>query len=644
MSHIFRNEKSFWTKDRFDISLRDAFRKYKSRKSRRLIKRQFRKPSYTKIALPRLIFFMFVGVIILGVIVYTKYESYMDVFDEEFSHYSSYTGEAAENAYASIYEDKGEEKEQLIEELNGGSLTDRQKEIQYNLALEDIYNRYNVKSSYELDHYIIWEAAIYNTDTSLEVVPLADNEIIIDMYNSMESNDDGRKRSWSEHLRFVCRDEQVARQMDAVRERRESSKYESYYTVGVKGIYVKDDYTFVPDEMVVMYTENSEKVWGQTHLYPVTEEIPIKCEVGTREEMEEQGYRYLEPDRNAYKVWFLYPRSASDKELFNKINADNYSSGGVYFPLTPLYTSTAETIVEKEDGCTDNYKIITICRGDFLNTYDYSFSSTWGKDATNKEMHICYASIIFVIAIAISLFSSYITYNNRVRIYEMNRFRQSLTNVMAHDLKTPLTSLRGSAENLEDMMKSMNRDSKECAGDEFVKYSGNIIRNADYMNELINKTLTLSKLESGDPMLEKQEVSVRDLIHKAVQRNSDLMDSKDLSLEIEGDDIVVNGDEFWLGEAFNNLIENATKYSPEKSKITITLEKRILSIKNETRIIETTSGKEIAKPFVKNDKARGGRSGSGLGLSLVRNIIEIHGWTMKVIPRSNEFCVFLKCS
>jgi signal transduction histidine kinase len=259
-------------------------------------------------------------------------------------------------------------------------------------------------------------------------------------------------------------------------------------------------------------------------------------------------------------------------------------------------------------------------------------------EVTNHTILLIDGIIIYLLGIVLSVILSLVIYNRKKMFYEISSYRRELTNIMAHDLKTPLMVLRGNAENLNDILS----DEREIDRKKGKKYASGFIRNVDYMNELVNKTLTLSSLESEADRLDKKQISIKALIEGAKEKCDDILSERQINVEFMGDDFNVLADEYLLGEAFRNLIDNASKYADENTSIQVFLEKRKIFISNMASELTEKDLKKINNPFAKKDKSRGGRKGSGIGLSIVKNIVELHGWDFKTKLRDNIFIAEIK--
>ena len=246
------------------------------------------------------------------------------------------------------------------------------------------------------------------------------------------------------------------------------------------------------------------------------------------------------------------------------------------------------------------------------------------------EWIIGYLVLIFVISISVSILISYVKYIKLKSIYEMDAYRRTLTDSMAHDLKSPLMAVSGYAENLKE---NVNTDKKDY-------YATAIIDNAQYMNSIIDNVLKLSQLESNKIEINKTEIDLRALINECLRKYEDAFEEKNLIVDIKGD-MDVRGDEGLLLQAFDNLISNATKYSDEDSSIEICIEddkKRIVMV-NSCKTPLSVPIEELCQPFIKGDNARSNKQGTGIGLSISNTIFKMHGFKQNIMCKNEEFVV-----
>lgn len=246
------------------------------------------------------------------------------------------------------------------------------------------------------------------------------------------------------------------------------------------------------------------------------------------------------------------------------------------------------------------------------------------------EWIVLYLVLVFVISICIAVLISYIKHIKLKSVYEMEDYRRTLTDSMAHDLKSPLMAVSGYAQNLKE---NVNTDKKDY-------YATAIIDNAQYMNNIIDNVLKLSQLESNKIVINKTETDLRVLINECLKKYEDAFEEKSLIVEIKGD-INISCDEGLLLQAFDNLISNAVKYSDADSSIEICIEKdkkRVVII-NSCKKTLNIAPEELCKPYVKGDNARSNKLGTGIGLSISKNILNMHGFKQNIMWENETFVV-----
>lgn len=200
------------------------------------------------------------------------------------------------------------------------------------------------------------------------------------------------------------------------------------------------------------------------------------------------------------------------------------------------------------------------------------------------------------------------------------RLRRELMANVSHDIKTPLTIIKGNAEMIRDISGD-NKEKREHQLDA-------IIKETDRLSILVKDMLELSRLET-DPDLDKKVVSLSDIV-------SDIADSLSLYNEKEGynittaiqDGLFVYADRMRMQLATYNLISNAINYTGEDKTVEIKLEK----VDNYARFTVRDTGEGISEEnqkviwdrYFRAKEHKRSASGNGLGLSIVKTILELH--------------------
>ncbi|MDC7219477.1 MAG: HAMP domain-containing sensor histidine kinase [Spirochaetales bacterium] len=193
---------------------------------------------------------------------------------------------------------------------------------------------------------------------------------------------------------------------------------------------------------------------------------------------------------------------------------------------------------------------------------------------------------------------------------------------ISHELKSPVALIRGYSEALE--LRGAEKEERE-------EYIGIITAESDRLNLLINDLLQLERMEQVDFSLVKEEFDLAETIQGIVKKHELLLEKHRLSLEWNPPEkIFVQGDVKRLTQAVDNLLNNAIKHCPDQGSIKIDLareEDRVsLNLFNEGEPIPEPHLDHLFEPFYSahEDRERG-KTGSGLGLSIVQRIVEKHG-------------------
>lgn len=216
--------------------------------------------------------------------------------------------------------------------------------------------------------------------------------------------------------------------------------------------------------------------------------------------------------------------------------------------------------------------------------------------------------------------------------------RQEFFSNASHELKTPLTAIRGYAELLQSGMASDTQMQKE--------FLGRIHSEVEEMTNLINDILMISRLETKELMPTKEMLCVKSVAEEVKKTLKPLADENNVSLEIHCCDEFVYMDRSHLQGILSNLMGNAVKYNRPGGFVQtdITMDSTSLSIRVEDSGIGIAKEdqKRIFERFYRVDKGRSKRvAGTGLGLSIVKHVTEFYGGCVSVESQSGVGSTFL---
>jgi two-component system, OmpR family, sensor histidine kinase CiaH len=223
------------------------------------------------------------------------------------------------------------------------------------------------------------------------------------------------------------------------------------------------------------------------------------------------------------------------------------------------------------------------------------------------------------------------------RQFKSGQDQQNFMMAITHELKTPIAITK---LNLETLLKRKLEDSQQQ------RLIQNTIQEANRLNALCNNMLLASQLEAGGHSVTKEEVDLSELTLSCVSDFKIRYPQRLFKEEIAAE-VYVMGDSVLLQMAINNLIDNALKYSPKESAITIVLrpqQKQVsLMIIDEGKGIDLMEKKKIFEKFYRiGNKATKEAKGTGLGLYLTKKIALQHGASIFVVdntPTGSNFTI-----
>jgi len=223
-----------------------------------------------------------------------------------------------------------------------------------------------------------------------------------------------------------------------------------------------------------------------------------------------------------------------------------------------------------------------------------------------------------------------IIFHDITRMSKLERMHKDFAANVSHELKTPLTAIKGFIETLQEMLAS--NEIKECGS-----FLNIMEKNVNRMIDLINDLLALSRLErlkGTDIHLENQHISA--LIQGAVNTCHARIKAKKMKVGIDcPEDLLALVDPILMEQAIINLVDNAVKYSMEGRSVDILVSEKKnfmdIVVKDQGYGIDKEHLSRIFNRFYRVDKARGRQEGgTGLGLAIVKHIVQYHSGKIDV--------------
>jgi K+-sensing histidine kinase KdpD len=218
---------------------------------------------------------------------------------------------------------------------------------------------------------------------------------------------------------------------------------------------------------------------------------------------------------------------------------------------------------------------------------------------------------------------------------EAEAFRQSeklksaLLDAVTHDLRTPLTSIKASVTTL--LESEGGHRTIELDGEGRAEFLNIINEETDRLNRFIEGMVELARLEAGTERTTGASCRVDEVISLALER-AQTLEHRKVNIELEPDLPPAAGDAHALAEVLFNLLENAAKYSPENTPVTVAgardIDRIDLSIIDEGPGIPVEMRMKVFDKFVRLDDGKGG--GLGLGLAIAHGIIEAQGGSITI--------------
>ncbi len=214
-------------------------------------------------------------------------------------------------------------------------------------------------------------------------------------------------------------------------------------------------------------------------------------------------------------------------------------------------------------------------------------------------------------------------------------FQKELIANVSHDLRTPLTMIKGYAEVMRDIPGENTPENVQVIIDETERLSG-----------LVNDMLDISKLKAGTITIQPEEYNITESIRHVLERYNKLREVEGYTIDFNYDnEVIVYADEQKMYQVLYNLINNAINYTGDDKKVTVT--QKVLDNVLRIEVKDTGQGvKQEDIPYVWDryykDSSTHKRAiqGTGLGLSIVKNVLELHGAKYGVFSTKGQGATF----
>jgi signal transduction histidine kinase len=226
------------------------------------------------------------------------------------------------------------------------------------------------------------------------------------------------------------------------------------------------------------------------------------------------------------------------------------------------------------------------------------------------------------------------------QLERLNRAKSEFVSIVSHEFRTPLTGIQGFSEMMRDEQLSI---------EEMREYAGDINKDSQRLNRMIDEMLDLDRMESGRMTIHPERMDLNAVLDEAVNRVRPNAPNHTLLLDLQSDLPSIHGDRDRLTQVASNLLNNAVKYSPTGGRITVKSRAEGDAVRIEVRDeglgIPPEALETIFERYSRVDsQATKDIPGTGLGLPIVRQIVQLHGgrvWAESELGRGSVFHVTL---
>ena len=257
----------------------------------------------------------------------------------------------------------------------------------------------------------------------------------------------------------------------------------------------------------------------------------------------------------------------------------------------------------------------------------------WQPDTLSREVA---TAVSAQVAIALTRSLAIATYTRMEAAREGERLRTALIDSLTHELRTPLTSIRAAATTLvqsDGLDEAGRRDLAALVDEESAR-----------LDKLIGEAVEMAEIDANVVQVQAVSQHTRTLLGQVVDESHSMLAKHQVIVEVEPPDTAVWFDPHLLGRVFRHLVENAARYSPAGSRITLTSRRREgrleFAVEDNGPGIDAADLPFIFEKFFRGRKSSSRGKGTGMGLPIARAILAAHGGEIQVESRPGQGTTF----
>lgn len=236
-----------------------------------------------------------------------------------------------------------------------------------------------------------------------------------------------------------------------------------------------------------------------------------------------------------------------------------------------------------------------------------------------------YNSTLFDPSGRFSVLSLVLDVTDRMRaeeeLREADRRKSEFLGILSHELRNPLTPIRNGLYIL---------DRAKPGGEQAQRAHSVIDRQVGHLARLVDDLLDVTRITRGKIRLQRSRLDLVDLVRRSIEDHRSLLQNHEVAVDLPSEAIWINGDPTRLVQVVGNLLNNAAKFTPEDGDVSVSLRRTesraVLEVADTGMGIDLETHKRLFEPFAQADRSLDrSRGGLGLGLALVKGMVELHG-------------------